>query len=316
MNELKQKKQELVMNGTYERYLQIKKDFYNEGYSSDEIPNIPATYFVNDEELKLLIALEKSQKKTKYDFRAHAYFMSEYYDNVALLTLTFSNKAIECTKIAYKKKILTSILKSCFEDYIGKFELSRKGRIHAHLIVAWNGPIETFKAKRQENGKWITITLAKKMDLQEQWYGENNGNDQPTKYGVYELEPIRKTRTDTNKAANYTLKSLNTLESYIDKTEALDDDVEIDQELLIQVNTSNIIVARNTPYQRYKRDKKEQDKLIRRKARVFESSFYDENKFNSNVVFREWAEENKNTKLTDYLNLFEDDFKIVSIEDY
>ena len=92
--------------------------------------------------------------------------------------------------------------------------------------------------------------------------------------------------------------------------------VKVDDELIFAVNTSNILTARNTPYQAFKKAQDEQDRFIKGRARTFDYSFYDSHKFGTKKAFREWAEENKNTVLTDYITMFEDDFKIVKEKDF
>lgn len=307
------RKIELIRDGTFKRFLNAKKEQFNDGFEPDKDPS---TYGVDEEAMTLLNALEKSTKRKKRDFRQHAAFMSEYYQNIGLLTLTFSSRAIEKSSFDRKKEAVTSILKTCFEDYIGMFEISPKGRLHAHLVVAWNGGTHPFTARREKAGKWQTVTLLKKDDLQELWFGERDENGQPTKYGHYDLAPITRSRTDTNKAVNYTMKTLNTIESYVTKEDLESIEADIDDDLIIAVNTSNILTARGTPYQRWKKDRAEQDRDLRRKARIFEGSFYDEHKYEPNYVFREWAESQRGELLTDYLKMFDDDFKIVQISDY
>ena len=315
MNNRREQKIELIKNGVLGSYLQKRKDQWN----NNEIPTEnPSFYNVTEEEKELLDALEKSTKRTKANFRKHVSFMSDFYDNIALLTLSFSDKALDNSTFKTKRTIVRRILDVCFEDFIGLFEISPNGRLHAHFIVAWNGKVETFVCNRydEKKKKWFANILAKKQDLQDLWYGEKLDNGQPSKYGIYDLVIIDKTNESTKKIANYTTKTLNTMESYITKEEEIDFLNIIDDELVVQVNTANIITRRNTPYQKWNNDRNEQDKEIKRKARVFETSFYNENKFKSKKIFREWAIKNKDTKATNYLRLFENDFELVEMEKY
>lgn len=311
------KKQELIKNGDFERYIALKKEQYDAGFE----PNDDPAYYLLDEEAKdLLDCLEKSTKRKKADFRRHSVFMSKYYDNIGLLTLTFSTKALDKSNLERKKQVLTEILKKCFEDYIGKFEISPNGRLHAHLIVGWNGSVDLFPAKKEKNGEVRTIALIRKHDLQELWYGEKDENGQPTKYGIYELQPINRSRDDLNASTNYAMKSLNTIESYITKDEQVDLSDLVDESLIIAVNTSNIITARGTPYQAFKKARNEQDKMIRKKARTFNGSFYDKHKFDGRKIFREWAMREKEQNISvhpgEHIDLFGKDFRLVDIEDY
>lgn len=306
----------MIKNGTLSDYLQKKKEQWN---NDQEPTNDPTFYNVDYETFELLESLEKSTKRKKANVRRHAYFMAEYYDNIALLTLSFSDRTLNGTTFESKRQIVRRILSECFDDYIGLFEISPNGRLHAHFIVSWNGVPETFISNRYDEQKkrWFKNTLVKKQDLQEMFYGEKDSNGQPTKYGIYDLVLIdTKDKNSTKKTANYTMKTLNTMESYITKDEQINFDSLIDDELVLQVNTANIIVKRNTPFQEWNKDRREQDKDIKRKARVFEPSFYDENKFNSISVFREWALKNKDIKPTDYLQLFGNDFELVQIDQY
>ena len=314
MNLYKREKEELIKNGKYNSY----KAAIKEVYAAGDLPtDDPAAYDLLPEELNLIKRINKSTKKKKQNFRRHAYFMSEYYDNIGLLTLSYSDKALNISNLETKKEQLTAILKSCFGDYIGKFEISPNGRLHFHAIVGWNGQVITRTVYRDGHVNDLVIN---KNDLTEQWYGstkkEKEKNGEPSKYGIYDLVIIPKNKKDRDKATNYSMKSLNSMESYIQKDEQIDDSIKIDDELIFAVNTSNILTARNTPYQSFKKAQDEQDKMIKRKARTFNSSFYDEHKFDTKKVFREWAEENKNTFITDYLNMFDDDFKVVKEKDF
>lgn len=306
----KTKKQELIKNGTFERFRAMKKEQYDKGIEPTEDP---AYYFVDEEAKELLDSLEKSTKRKKATFRKHAHFMSDFYQNIGLLTLTFKDSVIDLVSFEWLKKVITYILKNCFKDYLGKFEISPKGRLHFHAIVGWNGDIETFETKKEG-------TLIKKLDLQELWYGETTEEGQPSKYGIYQLKPIRRKKDDINASTNYTMKSLNTIEAYITKDEGIDLKDLVDESLVLAVNSSNIIVARGTPYQKWNKAREEQDKMIRRTARTFNGSFYDKNKFNGRKVFREWAEREKEQNISikrgEHIDLLGKDFKLVSIDDY
>lgn len=318
MNLQKEEKEQLIKNGKYNDYKLARKEVYNAG----DIPtDDPAAYDLTEEELDLIKRIEKSTKRKKQDFRRHAYFMSEYYDNIGLLTLSYSDKALDISTLETKKERLTEILKSCFGDYIGKFEISPNGRLHFHAIVGWNGFVITREIYRDGHKNLLVMN---KNDLTEQWYGKEKKGEkwteehsgQPTKYGIYDLILIPNTKTDRDKATNYSMKSLNSMESYIQKDEQIDYQNKVDDELIFAVNTSNILTARNTPYQRFKKAQDEQDRLIKRKARTFDASFYEEHKFGRKKDFRDWAEDNADMALTDYLNLFENDFKIVKEKDF
>lgn len=318
MTEYELKKQELIRKGVFERFKQLKKDQWSEGFEPTEDPKY---YGVDDEGMKLLNALELSTKRKKADFRQHAKFMSDFYDNLGLLTLGYSDLTRDSSSLDSKRHTVTQILRTCFDDFIGKFEISPNGKLHIHLLVAWNGKADTFiRYTQDEKGEKHTNTLVKKFDLQDLWYGETDKNGQPTKYGIYDLILIDKNKHSTDKTANYTLKALNTMESYITKDEQIDIENLIDEELVLQVNHSNIITARNTPYQAWKKARNEQDRYIKKSARVFETSFYDAHKFDRKSVFREWAEENKYTNISahpgEHIDLFGDEFKLISIDDY
>ena len=304
------KKQELIKNGTFERFRAMKKEQYDKGIEPTEDPSY---YFVDEEAKELLDSLEKSTKRKKATFRKRASFMSQYYENIGLLTLTYSEKSIDFSSFKSKRDTLIRILKTCFGDFEGKFEISPKGRLHFHAIVGWNGEIETFETTKEG-------TLIKKPDLQELWYGETTEEGQPSKYGIYQLKPIRRKKDDINASTNYTMKSLNTIEAYITKDEGIDLKDLVDESLVLAVNSSNIIVARGTPYQQWNKAREEQDKMIRRTARTFNGSFYDKNKFNGRKVFREWAEREKEQNISikrgEHIDLLGKDFKLVSIDDY
>lgn len=188
------------------------------------------------------------------------------------------------------------------------------------MIVGWDGDVEKFPAFKEKNGKLIPITLIRKLDLQELWFGEKDENGQPTKYGIYELQPIIRSRDDINASTNYAMKSLNTIESYITKDEQVDLSDLVDESLIIAVNTSNIITARGTPYQAFKKARNEQDRMIRNKARTFNGSFYNIHKFDGRKVFREWAvrekEQNISVHQGEHIDLFGKDFRLVDIDDF
>lgn len=320
MNQRDIKKANLIKDGIFDDYRKKRKEQYNDGYI--EINEDPEYYGVTEEEKQLLDCLLKSTKNKKADYRKHAQFMKDFYDNVGLLTLGFSDEKIECSKLESKRHIVADTLKECFCDYMGKFEISPKGRLHAHFIVAWNGEIQTFESIRtDENGKRYKDTLVKKTDLQKMWYGEKTETGQPQKYGIYDLVLISKEREKLNKTVNYTLKNLNTMTSYISKEERTLSSVDlVDEELIYQVNHSNVITARNTPYQAWNKARKEQDRYIRKSARVFEPSFYERNKYGTKTTFRQWAEDNRHTNIAikpgEHADLFGDTFKLIEISDY
>lgn len=314
MNTYKKEKSQLIRDGIYQDYIQAKKEAYLEGFVMSDDPN---DYGLSELELDLLKRLEKSTKRKKSDFRRHAYFMSDYYDNIGLLTLTYSDKALTLSNLETKKQQLTTILKFCFQDYIGKYEISPAGRLHFHAIVAWYGPVKTRPVYRNNRKNEQVIN---KSDLQELWYGEDDGTGQPTRYGVYDLVLVQNTKSDKDKATNYAMKSLNTMESYIQKDEEIEHNQFVDEELVYAVNTSNIITARGTPYQSFKNAQDTQDKEIKRKARVFDTPYYEKNKWNGKKVFREWALDNKTTNIAlkkgEHIDLIGNDFKLITPNDF
>lgn len=314
MNYYKQEKAQLIKDGKYEDYKQKKKECFNAGY---DISNNPTDLNLSEFELDLILRLEKSTKRKKQDFRRHAYFMGIYYDNIGLLTLSYSDRALDISNLETKKQQLTQILKKCFCDYIGKFEISPNGRLHFHAIVAWNGEVKTIPTFRENHKNDLVVN---KHDLQKLWYGEKDSTGQPTKYGVYDLILIPDTKQDKDKATNYSMKSLNTMESYIQKDEQIDLSNLIDEELIYAVNTSNILTARNTPYQAFKKAQDKQDRELKRTCRTFDNSFYEQHKFKSKKHFREWAEANIHTNISlkpgTHKDLFGNDFKIVKETDF
>ncbi len=318
MNDREIKKQELIRDGTFQNFKTLIKQQWNE----DQIPNQdPKYYGVDEDVMRLLESILKSTKRTKAAFRKHISFMNEYYDNIGLLTLGYSDLTRDKSSLESKRHIMTKVLKECFDDFIGKFEISPTGKLHAHLIVAWNGNVNTFPSWRtDDSGNSRINTLVKKDDLQELWYGQKDENGQPTKYGIYDLVLVDKEKHGMNKTSNYVLKSLNTMESYITKDEQVNDKNLASDELILEVNHSNIIVARNTPFQSWNKARTEQDKYIKKSARIFEPSFYDEHKYSPKSVFREWAEENRFTNISmnqeKHIDLFGKDFKLIDINDY
>ena len=310
MNLHKLEKAELIRSGKFEKFRDIKKDQYAAGYEPDKDPK---TYGLTEEEKALCDSLEKSTKRKKCNFRKHAWFMHQYYDNVGLLTLGYSNKQRDANTFDWKREQLTEILKQCFCDFIGKFEISPSGKLHAHLIVAWNGEVTTREIFRDGH---VNLQVLNKHDLTDLWFGTSDPFGQPTKNGIYDLMLVPNDRTESNMSVNYAMKSLNTMESYIQKDEQIDFHDMIDEELVFQVNTSNIITARGTPFQEWNKARTLQDKDIKRKCRVFDSPFYEAHKWQPMTVFREWATRHKDDLLTPKLRLFEEDFKLVDITDF
>ena len=314
MNLYKKEKEELIKNGLFQDYKDKKKEAYKKGFVLSDDPN---DLNLSELQLDLIKRLEKSTSRKKQDFRRHAYFMGKYYDNLGLLTLSYSDRALDISNLETKKQQLTSILKTCFEDYIGKFEISPNGRLHFHAIVGWNGDVKTIPSYRDNHKNDLVVN---KSDLHNLWYGDKDENGQPTKYGIYDLVLIPDTKEDKDKSTNYSMKSLNSMESYITKDEEIDFSNLIDEELVYAVNVSNILTARNTPYQAFKKAQDSQDREIKRLCRVFETDFYDEHKFKSKKHFRQWAEDNKFTNISltpgTHIDLLGKDFKIVREEDF
>lgn len=314
MNLYKKEKSELIKEGKFQDYLEKKKDAFYHGFTLSDNPD---DFGLSELELQLIRSLEKSTKRKKADFRRHTYFMSEYYDNIGLLTLTYSDRALDKSTFDTKKEQVTSTLKECFLDYIGKFEISPSGRLHFHAIVAWNGKTKTRTVYRDGHSNQLVIN---KNDLTDLWHGGKDIEGQPLRYGVYDLILVPDNKSDKDKATNYTLKSLNTMESYIQKDEAIDLHNVIDDELLYQVNTSNILTARGTPYQQYKNDQDEQDKLIKYRARVFDTPFYELHKYDGKKIFRDWALDNQFTNISlrvgEHTDLLGADFKLINPDMY
>ena len=316
---IKETKAELIMNGTFGAYCRMRKEAYNEGYTPSEDPKDYG--FESDFFKEMCDSLLHSKKNKKSEARKHIQFMSDFYDNIGFLTLSFADSKVASMSYEWMRKKVCSVLSECFGDFIGRPELSKKGRIHFHFIVGWNGIVATKQTRRDGH---INELVMNKHDLQEQWYGENDGTGQPTKYGIFDLILISSNaeRQEKNKIGNYLMKSLYTMESYITKQDETDFTGEIDKELLLQINSSNTIVARNTPYQAWRKDKAEQDRFIKHQARVFDSAFYEQNKYDSKAIFRAWAEHNKGVLLTENgrdgkpLYLIPTDYKTVEIADY
>lgn len=318
MNLYKQEKAELIKNGTLGKYQEIIKEAYNEGF---ELSDNPFDYFFFGSELDKILCdrIIKSTKSKKRCCRNHAAFMIQKYDNIGFLELGYSNAARNKSTLDTKKKIICRILDQCFEDYYGMPEISPNGKLHFHFIVAWNGNLtedDLFVSKR--NGH--DVVLVKYPLLQQLWYGENkfdlDGNKQPSKYGIYDLVLVTNTRESTNKISNYVLKNLNTMDSYILKYEEIELDTVIDDELLFQVNNSNIIVKRDTPYQRWNKAYKEQKKQIKSLCRVFDTPFYELHKYDSYKTFQDWAMQHRGDKITEYLTLLPNDFELISVDDF
>ena len=292
-------KLELIKQGKYQSFLKGRKDQYNEDIEPTEDPSY---YGLTLEEMPLIKAIFESDKRKKRDFRQHTRFMSEIYDNVGFLTLTWSDERIG-TSLEWKKECVTDFLGEAFEDYLGKFELSSKGRIHWHGIVAWNGEVDELK---NSQGHMVVVSV---YDLR---YWSDT-------YGVYELRLINKTYEDLNKTTNYTMKNLNSVNAYVNKSEEILPDVEIDSELLIAVNSSNVMTKRGTPYQKWKHAYVEQIKDIRHLARVFDTHFYEAHKWEGNKPFRLWVMEQKPIYFLDReknIPLIAQDFELVNVEDY
>lgn len=296
---------ELIKNGTFERYLDLRKLQFHE----DKIPtDDPSFYNVSMEEMKWLQQLQQSTRRKKQEFRKHTRYMNDNYDNLGLLTLTYSNETINKSNFETKKHQTTKILSKCFNDYIGKFEFSTSGRIHGHFLVAWNGDVIT--KKTQDYKRDLVIN---KSDLTELW-----GNV----YGIYDLILVDKNKESNETTSNYILKDLNTMESYINKAEkTLQLDLNnVDEDMIILVNTSNIIVKRNSAYQHWKKDNQEENKLIRSTCRAFDTEYYNKHKWDNNTYFKEWAIKNKNNNIAlgvgKYKAMLSEDFELISQKEY
>lgn len=315
---IKETRTDLIRSGSFGSYCRARKDAWNEGYEPNEDP---VAYGLSEFEKEQCDALLHSKKNKKKESRQHIHFMSEFYDNIGFLTLSFDDRKIASMTYEWMRKKVCSVLSACFGDFVGRPELSKKGRIHFHFIVAWDGPVSTKDTARDGH---INKLVMNKHDLQAEWYGLNDGTGHPTKYGIYDLILLSKdaSREERNKVSNYLMKSLYTMESYITKQDETEFTQQIDEELLCKINASNTIVARNTPYQAWRRDRADQDAMIKHQARVFESAFYEQNKFKSRENFRVWAEQNKGTLLTEHgrdgkpLYLIPTDYKTIAIDDY
>lgn len=319
MNLYKHEKAELIKNGTLGKYREMQKEAYNAGYEPSQDP---ADYFIfaNELEKTLCDRINLQTKRKKQKSRNHTDFMRKTYDHIGFLELGYSNTTRDKSTLETKKRIVCRILDQCFDDYHGKPEISPNGKLHFHFLVAWNGtiPDENFFKSYRDGHEVILIKYPK---LQQLWYGvskiDDFGNKQPSKYGIYDLVYVPNTKDDCDRMTNYVLKNLNTMDSYILKDEAIDlENVVIDDELLFDVNNSNMIVKRDTPFQKYNKAYIEQKKYIKHQCRVFDTPFYEANKYSPFKVFQDWAQRNIGAKALDYCEIIPSDFKLVSIDDF
>lgn len=319
MNYYKEEKAELIRNGTLGKYRDMIKEAYNDGF---EPSNDPADYFIFESDLEKILCdrIIDSTKTKKRACRHHANFMRQKYDHLGFLELGYSDRARDRSSLDRKKETVCKILDQCnFEDYYGMPEISPNGKLHFHFIVAWNGELnenDIFTSKRDGHN----VILVKNKLLQELWYGESkidkNGIKQPSKYGIYDLVYIPKTKTDSDRISNYVMKNLNTMDSYILKNEQIETDALVDEDLVYQVNNSNIIVKRNTPFQKWNKAYKDQKRYIKYQCRVFDTPFYELNKYASYDVFKNWALRNIGKHAADYCEIIPNDFKLIAIEDF
>lgn len=327
----KQQKQQLILDNKFSDYRKAKKEWYsltkdertftteNGSHFVMELSKNPEDYGLTQEELNLCIAIDKGNKKKKRESRTHIHFMHKKYDYLGFLTLTFSDKRRnQMNNIQWIRNVMTNTLNLCFEDYIGKLEVSPNGKIHGHFIVAWNSSEEpkTRDIKRGNCTNKLVINFEK---LTKNWYGTKDKNGQPTKYGIYDLILIKAdTYKDLNKCSNYVFKTLNSMESYIDKSTEENENFEdfVNIAFVSEVNSMNTFCKRNTPYTRWIKAYREQNKEIRDLCRVFDNTFFENNRYNGPEVFRQWADYHKNDTLKDDLKLFKKDFKLVEINDF
>lgn len=332
-HEKKLKKQQCLLEGKMAAYKEATKEWYSQSkedrtYTSDSglswvlpITEDPRYYGLTEEELQLCQEIETQTKKKKGTSRQHVAFMNNNYDHVIMLELGFSNaKREQMHNLDWIVKTMTEALKDTFEDYLGKIEVSPKGLIHGHFIVATNEHLNTREITR--NGRKQTQVLNVKK-LKETWYGETDINGQPTKYGIYDMILIENKETwNMNTCTNYVLKTLNTIENYITKNEEESPTYQenVDLDFVREVNSRSIIVKRNTPFTKWLKDYKEENRYIKAKAKVFDTQFWDSNKFSSKETWREWARQNIDAtyKLAngEVKRIFENDFKLVEQNNY
>lgn len=314
-------------------YKEAKKEWYKHSqeertYTSESglswimpISEDPTYYGLTQEELDLCEEIEQTTKKKKGTSRQHVAFMNNNYDHVIMLELGFSNARREqMHNLNWVVKVMTEILKDTFEDYLGKIEVSPKGLIHGHFIVASNEHLMTREITR--NGRKQTQVLNVK-GLKEYWYGDTDKNGQPTRYGIYDMILIEnKESWNLNTCTNYVLKTLNTIENYITKNEEetpiYEENVNLD--FVREVNARSIIVKRDTPFMKWIKDYKAENKYLKELAKAFDYYFWENNTFSSKETWRNWARQNlqKTYLMPDGTSkkLFPNGFKLIEQHTY
>lgn len=297
---IKIRKNNLIKSGLYESFKYEKKAQWETIKNNDcefiEPSKDYRAYGLQDEEaLELCNRIEKSTKKKKTYARRMLNLMVQGYPFVYMVELGYSNRSRETMSYETMKRMFTRALKH-YPHYFGKVELSENGKLHFHGFIA---TFEELEPIGQRKRKGHTSILYKDPILQAFWYGETeideNGVKQPSNYGIYDIVGLNTDANDTNnKASNYVLKNLNTMASYISKdANSFSFNPFLDEDLLLKVNTSNLIVKRNSPICRYIREYDEAIKDVKAKCRVFDNTFYSKNKFGYKKNFEEWYYKHK-----------------------
>lgn len=329
INEKKIKKQQCILDGKMAQYKEGVKSWYSmtkeeRTYTNPDTGNSwllpiesdPEWYGLTEEELKLCQEIEITTKRKKGKSRQHVAFMNNNYEHVIMLELGFSNKRREqMHNLDWVVKVMTECLKDTFEDYLGKIEVSPKGLIHGHFLVATNEHLEVREITRNGRKQMQVLNV---RNLKEYWYGLTDKNGQPTRYGIYDMILIQNKETwNINTCTNYILKTLNTVENYITKNEeeAPTYAENVDLEFVRQVNARSIITKRDTPYTRWVKDYKAENRYIKDMARTFDYYFWEAHTWASKETWREWARLNLDTtyKMPNgaLKRLFPKDFKLI-----
>ena len=210
----RQKRIEILSNGTYQSYTEKRKKAFLAGHPGecykDIIDNdtgeILATelneeYFqIDKDDLKECERVRKCRKEQREKIEAHIKFLFEKSNyRIFFITFNFTDEALELTPDTRKQKI-RRLLNMTSDDYILNIDFGKTtDREHYHAVVAFK--INSFTEYRNEFGK-LKIQELDSYD-----------------FGFYDVEEIRTSDLDMKRLSRYitklTMHSVKVRQSYV-----------------------------------------------------------------------------------------------------
>lgn len=216
-------RKELIQNGTFKKYLNLRRNAYQQGLIVYENGKFDTDYYgISQSNCEECERIRKCQKEQREKVQNHLEFLfnkSRYH--LFFVTFSFSNETLDKTTAKTRKRIIRRLLSNA-DDYIINIDYGYKNlREHYHCVIA---------LKKDSYGSSKNKYGYEKISLLDDY-----------KLGNYDLERIRTGNEDMIKIARYIAKL--TMHS-------------------IKVDQKYISVKKGSDYQKYKKAKSNYERAV------------------------------------------------------